>query len=288
MMKSDLQCLFCGLKQVMNTMKLLNEEDENIKNVLYEASKHLFKSDLNHSPAKIISPVYQMIYKATGNYNPYKEKKMESNKFAMSLYNDVYNMIQSSDVPLYAAAKASAIGNVMDMGIGYYKSDIEKLINKEIHQKFDIDNFNEFYDDIKKKEMIIYLGDNSGEIVFDKLFIIELAKQITYPIYYIVKSAPIINDVTLDDAEYVKMDEVCNVRENGSSLIGTQLDDIDKELKEFLLNKKVLVISKGQGNFETLYDTGVDVYFILKAKCEVIAKMFNTKIGNSIFYHQKR
>ncbi len=287
MMKSDTECLLCGLKQVLNTMKLLNQDDEKIKNVMLQASKHLFTRNLDDSPAKIISPVYEMIYNATGNADPYKEKKIDSNKFAMSLYDDVYEMIEKSSSPLYSAAKASAIGNVMDMGIGYYKSDIESLISKEIHQKFDIDHFEDFLNDLKNKKRIIYLGDNSGEIAFDKLFIIEIAKNYRLPIYYVVKSAPIINDVTLSDAKYVGMEEVCNIRENGSKLIGTQLDDIDIELKELLYDKDTLAISKGQGNFETLYDTGVDVYFVLKSKCRVIANMFKSNIGDSIFYHQK-
>ena len=81
MMKSDTECLLCGLKQVLNTMKLLNQDDEKIKNVMLQASKHLFTRNLDDSPAKIISPVYEMIYNATGNADPYKEKKIDSNKF---------------------------------------------------------------------------------------------------------------------------------------------------------------------------------------------------------------
>ena len=287
MMKSEIECLLCGLKQVLNTMRLLNEDNKKIQKVMSDASNHLFSSNLEDSPAKIISPVYNLIYKATNNYNPYKEKKIESNKFAMSLYSDVYEMINSSKDPLYSAAKASAIGNVMDMGIGYYKSNIEKTIEDELHKNFIIDDFEDFRKDLEEKDKIIYIGDNSGEIVFDKLFIIEIAKIVRSPIYYIVKSAPIINDVTMDDAIEAGMEEVCNVRENGSFLIGTQLDDINYELKELLFDKNNLIISKGQGNFETLYKSDVDVYFILKSKCQVISDVLNTKIGDSIFYHQK-
>ncbi len=287
MMKSDLDCLLCGLKQVLNTMRLLNQPDKSIQKVMLEASEHLFNSNLKDSPAKIISPVYEMIYRATGNYDPYKEKKIESDKFAMELYDDVYRMVENYSDPLYAAAKASAIGNVMDMGIGYYKSDIKSLIEKEIHQKFDLDHYQDFIRDLEEKNLIIYLGDNSGEIAFDKIFITEIAKRCRIPIYYIVKSAPIINDVTIEDAKLVRMEEVCNVRENGSKLIGTQLDDINPELKNILFDKGTLTISKGQGNFETLYNSGIEVYFILKSKCRVIANMFNTKIGDSILFHQK-
>jgi hypothetical protein len=287
MMKSDLECLLCGLKQVLNTMKLLNQPEDLTQKIMLEASEHLFNADLNNSPAKIISPVYEMIYKATGNYDPYKDKKIESNKFALSLYSDVYRMVENYSDPLYAAAKASAIGNVMDMGIGYYKSDIKSLIKKEIHQKFDLDHYQDFIEDLEKKDVIIYLGDNSGEIVFDKIFIIEIAKKYHIPIYYIIKGAPIINDVTIEDADFVGMDEVCNVRENGSKLIGTQLGDINPKLKNILFDKGTLIISKGQGNFETLYNSGLEIYFILKSKCRVIANMFNTKIGDSILFHQK-
>lgn len=131
---------------------------------------------------------------------------------------------------------------------------------------------------------VLYLGDNAGEIVLDKLFI----ETLMHPnLYFAVRGAPVINDATLDDAQYVGIDAVADVISNGYDAPSTIVDRCSPQFQE-LFNKADVIISKGQGNLEGLLEkTDKQVYFLLMVKCDVIAEALGVKKGDFVVRKQK-
>jgi uncharacterized protein with ATP-grasp and redox domains len=157
--------------------------------------------------------------------------------------------------------------------------NIEDEIHKILDTDFAIDYTDELFKQINKAKSILYLGDNAGEIVFDKLFIETMQhKNVTYA----VRGRPVINDVTFDDAQQVKMHQVATVISNGYDAPSTLIEHCSDEFQEAYL-KAELVISKGQGNFEGLMDSRHNnLFFLLMAKCSPMAELLGVKKGNIV------
>nr|MDA3843302.1 ARMT1-like domain-containing protein [Candidatus Kapabacteria bacterium] len=163
--------------------------------------------------------------------------------------------------------------------------DIKDVYKKSESTLFEIDGRRHLQSDIKNSDMILYLGDNCGEIVFDKLLISTIKKE--FPdkkIIFAVRSAPIINDITIEDAEYVRMSELAEVIANGYDAPGTILEFCSDEFLDIYRNAD-LIISKGQGNYEGLSDETENIFFLLTAKCDVVAESLGAKVGDSIVAH---
>ena len=136
---------------------------------------------------------------------------------------------------------------------------------------------------MKKNNEILYLGDNCGETIFDRLLIEEMGKEIIYA----VRSVPIINDATIEDAKFCGLNKITKIISSGSDVAGTPLEICSQEFLSFF-NRSSFIISKGQGNFETLSEEKKPIFFLLKAKCSIVAKELNCKIGDMILkYNQK-
>ena len=147
-------------------------------------------------------------------------------------------------------------------------------------QGFAVDHTDAFFDALESCEDLLLFLDNAGEIVFDKVLIEELQKHTA--VTAVVKGAPIINDVVLEDAESVGLTDVCEVIDNGGAFIGTPLDVITSEFRA-RMDRADIVLGKGQGNYETLDDYPGDVFLLLKSKCEVVAQHMGVTLGEVAF-----
>ncbi len=199
---------------------------------------------------------------------------------------DCYNALQKSNDPLTTGAHLAVAGNIIDLGIGG-GLDIHGTLSSALDIPFAINHIERLRADLAEYSSLFYIGDNAGEIVFDRLFI-EVLKKL-YPhleITFSVKSKPIINDATMEDAIDVGMTKVCDVIETGGNYIGAPLDKVgEKFLEKF--NSSEIIIAKGHGNFETLNEeTGKNIYFILKAKCQMVANELNVSVGDSVLKQQ--
>jgi uncharacterized protein with ATP-grasp and redox domains len=135
---------------------------------------------------------------------------------------------------------------------------------------------------VEASRSILYLGDNCGEIVFDRLFIEQLIPE---RVTYVVRAAPIINDVTLEDARYTAMTDRVRVIDNGSDAPGTLLTECSQEFQEAFASTD-LIIAKGQGNYETLHASDRPIFFMLKVKCPVVARHIGHEIGSYVIKTQ--
>jgi uncharacterized protein with ATP-grasp and redox domains len=254
--------------------------------IVRQALKLLGTVDFNQSPPQMAQRVHQLIRILSKNSDPYLEHKKKFNDFAMSLYPELKARIANSSDRIESAIRIAIAGNIIDFGIEL-KLDHDQVIDA-IDSAFlaDLDKstVEQFKKDFFSSRSVLMLGDNTGEIVFDKLLVEELGPE---RITYVVKGSPILNDSTIEDAREVGMDKIVRVIDNGQDLPGTVLQDCPQRFQDEF-NKADLVISKGQGNYETLNEVGKKIYFMLKAKCPVVARHLGVKKGTCVFIKQDR
>lgn len=213
--------------------------------------------------------------------DPFAEEKANSNHIALELYKQWKPKVLSSINPFNLALRLAIAGNIMDYGANSI-FDIHETIKAVLKTSFAIDHSTLLKTRISKAKRILYLGDNAGEIVFDKLLIETIMHN---EVFYAVKGAPVLNDVTMTDAKEVGMDLVADVISNGFDAPSTVLNNCSKEFLE-VYNSADLIISKGQGNFEGLVrEKDARIFFLLLAKCDVIAEMLNVKKGSLVVFN---
>jgi len=277
-MQTTLSCIPCLLKQGIKIAEFLDIDDLKSEEMMREILDSLKKENYKNSPPHLAKSVYSIIYKFAGTNDPYKEIKKYYNNEILKIEKDLKKIIDNAPNKFNAALKLAITGNIIDFGTEYSITK-EFVLSKfeEVHEKkLKIDDSIKMYKKLKDAKTLLYLGDNCGEIVTDKIFI-EHLKNIfpNLDITFGVRGTPIINDITLEDAKMVKMEEVATVLDNGDGAPGTVIENVSDNFKQIFYNSDI-VIAKGQGNYETL--SGIDrkdVYMLFMAKCDVVAK----KIG---------
>jgi uncharacterized protein with ATP-grasp and redox domains len=283
-MRSTIDCVYCYLKQAVFCLKTAGVKEEEQFDYIYKVMDYIKTFDINATPAEGSTKVLLKVYELLGVDDPYKEAKKESNDLALALYPKLKNIIQSAQDRLYKALKISVAGNIIDLGIEM-DFDIEASLEHSLEEGFVIDHYQRFLKKLGQVDEVLLLGDNAGEIVFDKLLAEEL-RDMGKKVTYVVKGGPVLNDVTMDDALYVGMDKVAKVVTTGARYAGVCLNNVSKEFFELLHNSD-LVIAKGQANFESLEheEIAVDrVYFLFKAKCGVTTKAAGVELGDVVFF----
>ena len=281
-MKSDLECLVCLLKQALNTAKIATEDKTLHRKVLDRVAEQIQRSNLELSPALVSKPVYDIVSEVTGVKDPYKDLKHQTNLEALSLLPELEKIVARANVPLDAALHLAVAGNIIDVGIGH-AFDLKNDVQAIMRTKFTIDHTDAFKRELQSGRKLLFLGDNSGEIVFDRVLIQELLKR-GIEVTFSVKSGPIINDATREDAEQAGLTELVPVIETGSNDIGIDFTRVSSEF-EAAFYKADIIIAKGQGNFETCSDAPGNIYFLLKAKCDVVARELRVITGDIVFAH---
>lgn len=288
-MKTYLDCIPCFFRQALDMTRITGVDETTQKKVLNEVSKLIPDFPLDASPPKMGRKIYRIVKGITGKEDPYKEIKKRSNNLALSLYPRLKEKIESSDDKLLAAVELAIAGNVIDYGVKNsldIDKEIEKILAKDFagYRKGSKCNFDyqKFKDALNNAGSVLYLGDNAGEIVFDKLLIEELIKiSSDIKIVYVVRDKPVINDVLMEDAVSCGLDKIVDVISSGCDAPGTILDLCSKDFLELYKNAE-LVISKGQGNFETLADENRAIFFLFKVKCPVIASHTGFNLGDIV------
>ena len=281
-MKTYLDCIPCFMDQALRAGRIAGMDDAGIKKLLDELGLMIKDLPLESSPPATGDLIYRKIREITGFNDPYKTIKKETIKEANALYPELKEIIKKSDNKLLTAVRIAIAGNVIDFGVGH-KFNIAEDVQAILNQDFGILHFDEFVTSLNKAESVLYLGDNSGESVFDKLLIEELGKPVTY----VVRDVPVINDVTMQDAIDSGLDTVAELVSSGSSAPAI----IPKLCSSGFLDrfeKAEMIISKGQGNYEGLSGIDGPIYFLLKAKCQVLAKDLGVEKGDIVLASSSR
>jgi len=279
-MKAAPDCIECMFRQALNTARKATNDKEKQIAILEQLRKRPF--NLDQTPAAFAQPAYRAVNEILGVDDPYRADKIETNMTALSLLPSIRETVNSSTDRLDACLHAAVAGNIIDLGIGN-AFDLNTDIQQIMKQAFAINHLEELRADLKNTSRILYLGDNAGEIVLDTIlvaFLVEHGKEVTYT----VKSGPIINDATMEDAVFAGMPALARVIKTGSDDIGVNWDRVSPEfLAEF--ESADLIISKGHGNFETCVGRPENLYFLLKTKCQLVADELKVPLGSIVLSH---
>jgi len=279
-MKTYLDCIPCFVRQGLDAARLISDDEQIHRQVVREVLRLTVDLDMSQTPPAMGQQIHQLIRKLTGNEDPYCDLKKRHNQFALELYDLLEPTVHSTEDPLETAVRLAIAGNIIDLGVktAISDSDIHKTINDSLIVPFDRAMLEQLRSNAEDAQHILYLADNAGEIVFDRLLLEQLP---TEKITVAVKGQPIINDATMEDAKFVGLTEIVEVIDNGSDAPGTILETCSQDFRDRFENAD-LIIAKGQGNYETLSDSDKNIFFILKAKCPVIAEHLGCKIGDMI------
>jgi uncharacterized protein with ATP-grasp and redox domains len=260
------------------------------RDVVLSAQKKLmdflqdFDFSANASP--ILGKIaYGIIADLLNEQDPYQKLKLKHNQLALKKYDEIKNIIETAEDPLFKVILVSVIGNTIDLA-SQHEIDFTLDIKSLSYNDLVINDYNEFKLLLENAKHLLIIGDNAGEIVFDKLLVITLLEL--YPnleIIYAVRSAPIINDATIEDAKFISLTKLVKVVES-SATPGVDIESSTDEFKEIFFQKGGIILSKGQGNFESLYGVIVpdkDLFYLLKVKCNLMERIFGAKLGDLIF-----
>lgn len=266
-MKINEQCLPCLINQAIKTANLTHAKD---KEVLYKKIfANMSQIDFSKTNPELAGDNYRLLKKHIGYEDPYREMKRFYNQYFLDRLQEYDEKICSIE----EAVKYAIVANIIDFNpihadvekdIKHYFSNIEEL-------NLTINDIKTLIIDIKNAKKILYLGDNCGEICFDKLLIERIkALNSECKVWFGVRGEAVINDNIIEDAQLVGMDEVAEIISNGDSSLGTILSRVSKEFLEVYKEADV-IIAKGQANYESLSEEKENIYFLLMTKCKVIA-----------------
>ena len=279
-MKTYFDCISCFVRQALDASRMITSDEDIHEQVLRKVILLLGEMDLRQTPPAMGQKIHKIIREITNNPDPYLEIKNHFNSLALEMYCELKQQIENSADPFETAVRLAIAGNIIDFGVDgeLEQAKIEKTIKESLTDKLDIKSLEEFKAAITKAKDILYLGDNTGEIVFDKLLIEQLPLD---KITFAVRSAPVINDATMADALSVGLTKIVNVIENGDDAPGTILENCSDEFCQ-RFERADLIIAKGQGNYETLSEVDKNIFFLLRAKCPVIARHLNCECGSMV------
>jgi len=264
-MRTTLDCLPCFLKQTIYTARLCTPSPAVQQEIMFEVIRHFLPAiDFTISPPENAVHLYELIAGVSNCPDPFAAVKRESNRFAASIAPLIRQKVNEADNPLLAALTFSIAGNIIDYG-SLHQFDMEQTIHQALSHRMPINDFAELETDLHQARTILYLGDNSGELVFDGIAIEKLNRDVTFA----VKEKAIINDALLEDARECGLENSCRVTSNGTGCPGTPLPHCSAEFRK-LFHDADLIISKGQGNLETLSEVKAPIYFLLTVKCPVV------------------
>ena len=284
-MKTFKNCIPCFYKQAREAAKIAGASQSQQKIIADRLSKEIDNTSDEECPPYMGRILYQLITKVTGKKDPFKKIKQQSNKMAIELYPKLKKIVDDSKDRLLTAVMLAIVGNIIDYG-AKHSFDIEKEMDALVHPDFDIHNGHSKaifeYDDFKKAldrtDSVLYLADNSGEVVFDRILIEEMNKKVLY----VVRENPIINDALKEDALFCGIDKVAEIISSGCDAPGVILRYCNKEFIG-LFNSANLIISKGQGNFEALSGvTGRPIFYLFRVKCDVVAEQIGFHVGDIV------
>ncbi len=281
-MKTYLECFPCFLRQALHLAKICGLDEAKQKKIIDHTGSLFAQIDLNATSPEIAYFIHHELKKFLGKDDPYEQTKEKNVAEALKLLPVLNSHLLSAANPLHTATRLAIAGNVIDLG-AQESFDLTKEIESVLTADFAIDDFTSFAADLAKAKNIVYLGDNTGEGVFDKLFI----EQINKPLIYATREKPIINDITIKWAKKIGLHTVCTVVSSGAKTPGTVPKQCSREFQQTLTNADI-IISKGQGNYEALSDTSLPIYFFLKAKCQVMADHIGVPLGSYLLIKNQK
>ncbi|RKZ08688.1 hypothetical protein DRQ05_01045 [bacterium] len=276
-MKVTLDCIPCTVASFLRLLKSgilpLDEQERAMRRLL----EFLSTADYEVSPPVLGREMHRMIREVLNTPDPYKEIKARYNKMMLEMYPKFEEMVKESDDPFDTAMRLAIAGNVIDFG-PQHQMDVMETIERVLLANFAIDESPCLRKELEGANRLLYVGDNCGEIVLDKLFLEQINVS---EIYFAVRNGPVLNDATIEDASMVGIDRIAKVITTGDDAPGAVWETASEEFRDVLVHSDV-VISKGQGNLEGLVDVSGNVFFLLVVKCKLMGERVGADVGEFV------
>lgn len=288
-MKINAFCMSCLVQSQARRIQKFEDEE---KKACYmrEVLRLIADGNPKWSAPALLEPISKLYETYWGVQGDLEEEKRTFNELLLSMEDTLEQKIRSKKDPLEAALCLARLGNYIDFS-ALSEVSAEKLLEllgQSEQETLDAEEYGYFRKDLENGKHLVYLTDNCGEIVLDKILIKLLKEQ--YPqlsIEVLVRGIAVTNDATLEDARYVGLTEVVPVFGNGSGIAGTELTHISEEARR-KLEQADLILSKGQGNFETLHTCGLNIYYLFLCKCDWFMQRFQAEHLQGMFVNETR
>jgi len=285
-MNTYLDCFPCFLRQAIEASRMVTDDEGVQRRVLNVVMEKMSAFSLTATPPEMARVIHQIIREVTGSDDPYRLVKERSNEKALQLYPKMKELVGTSGNPLLVSCKLATAGNSIDFGVPSSSfRDYHSLIEYALSSPFKVDHYGEFVGCLSHGSSVLYLGDNAGEIVFDRVFIEEMRVFKDIDVIFVVRGGPIINDATYADARYVGIEKVARIISNGSDYPGTVLKSCSKEVQE-LFQSADIIIAKGQGNYESIDGDRRSLFHLFKVKCPVVATQLKVDVNDMVFLNR--
>ncbi|HSV99609.1 MAG TPA: ARMT1-like domain-containing protein [Sedimentisphaerales bacterium] len=276
-MRTYFDCVPCSVRQVLDAVRMITDDEAMHERVLRELLGMWQRMDMRQSPPAMAQQIHRFLRQFTGVPDPYVEVKNRYNEFALGLYPELKERVENSPDPFETAVRLSIAGNIIDFGVN---SNVEQgmvyeTILRSLTEPLDRDALQGLRQAVDWAKDILFLGDNTGEIVLDRLLVERMPRE---RLTYVVRGAPILNDALMADAQVAGLTDLVEVIDNGSDAPGTILETCSDAFRK-RFEQADLVVAKGQGNFESMDDTPKNIFFLLKPKCAVLARHLNCQLG---------
>jgi len=278
-MNTFLDCIPCLIRQSLDSVRLATSDSRIQEQILREVLEEISRMDLDQPPAAMAQIVHRRIRELCRNGDPYRALKDQFNCLALDLLPGFEDRVQQASNSWELAVRLAIAGNVIDLGVksGLSEAQVRESLDDSLTEPLEGDAA-DLAVAIAEAKSVLYLADNAGEIVFDRLLIERMPRE---KVTVAVKGAAVINDATFEDAEAAGLTDLVRVIDNGSDAPGTILTDCSEEFQRSFSDAD-LVISKGQGNYETLRESPKRIYALLRVKCPIIARDIGCPVGRIV------
>ncbi len=281
-MRTYYDCYPCFLRQALSAARRVGADDLEQSAVVQQVLTLLRKIQPDATPPEIAYRVHRIVRDTITAPDPYEEAKAKSTVDALAIYLRLKRLVIESDDALDTAIRVSIAGNIIDFGVSEDVPDLWSTIESVLHQPFAVDDTAKLRSKLESADHVLFLGDNAGETVFDRVLI----ETLPLPVTYVVKGGPILNDATMEDAIAAGLDQCATLLSNGSDAPGTIFKLCSDEfLQQY--EAAPLIIAKGQAHYECLSESDSKVFCLLRVKCPVIARDIGTPV-DSIVVRQSR
>lgn len=281
-------CTQCLLKKHLTNYPDTATEEERLTYI-----RRLFSILTNIAPGEsspvVVNRILTLQKEMFDQFVDYTDIKKHFNQLMLEQEDWIYADIYSAADPIRRAVQYVMKGNYIDFGVlsDVNSEKLMELLSQAKDQAIDDQIFEELMQDLTSAKNMVLLTDNCGEIVLDKLLVRTIMSQFPdLQIHVIVRGGHALNDATMEDACQVGLPDLVEVIGNGTCLQGTYLPDISKEARD-LLEQADVILSKGQGNFESLQYCGLNIYYLFLCKCDLFTKRFHTHLYNGILTNDR-
>ncbi len=272
-------------------MKKYSDEDKKLA-LMKELCSEIVKAPEGVAAPYLVPRFDRIFKKYFDEEDFYGEIKSAANAFMMSRADKLERAADESPDPVLSAIKYARLGNFIDYGAAPGGIDMEKIDEKLggalDGERVDPAEYGRLCEDLGNAKELLYITDNAGEIVLDKLLMKKIKSRYkNIKITAAVRGGAVLNDATLRDAEQIRLSEEAEVIDSGSDIPGIQMSEIGAEMRK-AMSRADVVISKGQGNFETLSGCGYNVYYVFLCKCDMFVRRFGVPKYTGLIVNERR